>query len=114
LFVLAGYAWGPSNSTKCPSTYFRIATEDACDAAAAANGKTYVGPASPSPNRPKGCFWNEEGGNNVFFNPDPVGAAFPRRLPLCIGALNPSTAISCAAPIRSYKRGERCSACSGV
>ena len=114
LFVLAGYAWGPSNSTKCPSTFFRIATEDACDAAAAANGKTYVGPASLSPGRPKGCFWNEQGGSNVFFNTDPVGSAFPRRLPLCIGALNPSTAISCAAPIRSYKRGERCSTSSDV
>jgi hypothetical protein len=82
----AGYAWGPSDSTKCPSNFFHIATEDACKAAAAANGKTYGGPASPNPDRPKGCFWNEENGNNVFFNTDPVGAAFPRRLPLCIGA----------------------------
>jgi len=87
LFVLAGYAWGPSNSTKCPSTYFRIATEDACEAAAVANGKTYAGPTStPQPDRPKGCYWNEQGGSSVFFNTDPVGSAFPRRLPLCIGA----------------------------
>ncbi len=85
LFVLAGYAWGQSNSAKCPATFFRIATEDTCSIAAAANGKTYGGPYA-SPDRPKGCFWNEEGGSNVFFNTDPVGAAFPRRLPLCIGA----------------------------
>ena len=98
LFVLAGYAWGPSNSTKCPSTYFRIATEDACDAAAAANGKTYAGRYA-GPDYPKDCSWYKaEDGDAVYFNADPVGSADPSSRPLCIGA--PLRALRRCASVR--------------
>jgi hypothetical protein len=80
----AGYTWAPANSNKCPATFFRIATEDACSVAAAANGKTYGGKFS-NPTGAKGCFWYQ-GANEVFFNTDPVGSAGLGELPLCIGA----------------------------
>ena len=94
--LFAGYTWAPRNSNKCPATFSRIATADACSVAAAANGKTYAGQLS-DPTASKGCFWYQEfGSNDVFFNSDPVGSADPSKLPLCIGAPLRRQCVRCA------------------
>jgi hypothetical protein len=47
-------------------------------------GKDWNAAPTNSANRPSGCFWNEQGGTNVFFNTHVTGAGFPRRLLLCV------------------------------
>ncbi len=78
-----GYVWGDSGSAACPANSLAITSAEACARAAAAMGKDWAG-NSDAAERPSGCFWNEQGGTNVFFNTHVNGSGFPRRLLLCV------------------------------
>jgi hypothetical protein len=79
-----GYEFGGSGSNECPAHSLKITSTEACASAAAAMGKDWSASPTNVENRPSGCFWNEQGGTNVFFNTHVNGSGFPRRLLLCV------------------------------
>ena len=79
-----GYVWGDSGSAACPANSLAITSAEACARAAAAMGKDWSADPTDMAERPSGCFWNEQGGTNVFFNTHVNGSGFPRRLLLCV------------------------------
>ena len=52
----AGYAWGEDGSNECPTSYFAIDTAAACEIAATAAGKAYIGSVYPDPSFPSFFF----------------------------------------------------------
>ncbi len=87
----AGYAWGEDGSNQCPASHFAIVTAAACETAATAAGKAYIGSVT-DPSSPSGCFFHQ--GNNggaLVFNADPVGAGYPGTQLLCSGAARSRT-----------------------
>ena len=91
--TFADYMWGTSDSNECPPNSVRITSAERCKAAATAMGKHWADDPTNTPDRPRGCYWNEAGGNNVFLNKHPVGSGLVARLLLC--------AVGGALPIRS-------------
>jgi hypothetical protein len=82
----AGYAWGEDGSNQCPTSYYAIVNAAACETAAAAAGKDYLG-RSTDPSSPSGCFFLQRSGGFVF-NADAVGAGVRGAQLLCSGAAN--------------------------
>jgi hypothetical protein len=86
----AGYAWGENGSNQCPTSYYAIVNAVACDTAATAAGKAYLG-SETDRFSPSGCYFHQFG-NGCFFNDAAVGAGVPRKLLLCSGAAPPRMA----------------------
>jgi hypothetical protein len=80
----AGYAWGEDGSNQCPTSYYAIVNEAACETAATAAGKAYVR-SETDPSYPSGCYLYQDGGG-FFFNADVVGAGVLGVQLLCSGA----------------------------
>ena len=80
----AGYAWGEDGSNQCPTSYYAIVTAAACESAAAAAGKAYIG-SETDPSYPSGCFFYQDDAG-FYFNADAVGAGYPGTQLLCSGA----------------------------
>ena len=80
----AGYAWGEDGSNQCPASYYAIDTEAACESAAAAAGKAYIG-SETDPSYPSGCFFYQDD-DGFCFNAAAVGAGYPGTQLLCSGA----------------------------
>jgi hypothetical protein len=68
----AGYAWGEDGSNRCPASHFAIDDAAACETAAAAAGKAYIG-SETEPSYPSGCFFYQDD-DGFYFNADAVGA----------------------------------------
>ena len=81
----AGYSWGEDGSNQCPTSYYAIVNAAACETAAAAAGKAYLGSAT-DPSYPSGCFFYQGDNDGFYFNADAVGAGNPGTLLLCSGA----------------------------
>jgi hypothetical protein len=88
----AGYAWGEDGSNQCPTSYYAIGDEAACESAASAAGKVYYGSDTRS-SYPSGCYLYQEL-QFVVFNDDAVGAGVPSTQLLCSGAARSRTAGS--------------------
>jgi hypothetical protein len=90
----AGYAWGEDGSNQCPASYYAIDTAAACQSAATAAGKAYIG-SETDRFSPSGCYFHQ-GGNfynaGLYFNDAAVGAGVPRTQLLCSGAARSRTA----------------------
>ncbi len=84
----AGYAWGEDGSNQCPTSYFAIINAAACETAATAAGKAYIGTVT-DPSYPSGCFFDNAG---LFFNDAAVGAGYRGTQLLCSGAARSRTA----------------------
>jgi hypothetical protein len=82
----AGYAWGEDGSNRCPIFYYAIVNEAACQTAAAAAGKAYLG-SETDPSHPSGCYLHQRFDGFVF-NADAVGAGVRGAQLLCSGAAN--------------------------
>ena len=82
----AGYAWGEDGSNQCPTSYYAIVNEAACETAAAAAGKDYFG-SETDPSYPSGCYSGQRYGG-FFFNADAVGVGVRGTQLLCSGAAN--------------------------
>ena len=80
----AGYAWGADGSNQCPTSHYAIDIAAACETAAAAAGKDYIG-SETEPFSPSGCYFYP-GIGGFFFNADAVGAGVPGAQLLCSGA----------------------------
>jgi hypothetical protein len=80
----AGYAWGEDGSNRCPASYYAIVTAAACETAAAAAGKAYLG-SETAPSYPSGCFFYQDD-DGFYFNAAAVGAGAPDTQLLCFGA----------------------------
>ena len=86
----AGYAWGEDGSNQCPTSYIAIVNAVACESAATAAGKAYIG-SETDPSYPSGCyFYHDDDG--FYFNADAVGAGNPGTQLLCSGAARSRTA----------------------
>ena len=88
--VCAGaYAAGTLGSNECPTDYFRIEAEGACQIAAAAAGQAYKGSESDS-GWPRGCYSYSalltSGSSGVYFNKATTGAGQGNSKLLCSGA----------------------------
>jgi hypothetical protein len=81
----AGYAWGVDGSNQCPTSHYAIVNEAACEAAAAAAGKAYLG-SETVPYLPSGCYIYQQDGGGFYLNADAVGAGVPGAQLLCSGA----------------------------
>ena len=79
----AAYAWGGDGGSQCPTRYYRIVYEAACESAAAAAGARYDGTASEYA-YPSGCVYLQGGG--VYLNTHPTGSGSPGAQLLCSGA----------------------------
>ena len=98
-FCAAAYAWGDSSDNTCPKNAVRIGSKEACHRAADVMGMDWAG-SNNLTDRPRGCFWNEEGGRHVFFNAHPVGSGHARRLPLCLVGTAPlALPATCPPPL---------------
>jgi hypothetical protein len=86
VYAAPTYVYGDWGSNECPAGYVRITDASACETAATAMGKVWLADPTDTVDRPSGCFWNEEGGSNVFLNSHLIGSGYPRRLLLCTGA----------------------------
>jgi hypothetical protein len=87
----AGYAWGEDGSNQCPASYYRIVNAAACESAAAAAGKAYLGSfKDPDPYSPSGCYFYK-GNDGFYFNADAVGAGKRGAQLLCSGAARSRT-----------------------
>ncbi len=82
----AGYAWGEVGSNQCPTSYYAIVNAAACEIAATAAGKAYLG-SWTVPSLPSGCFFFQRYGG-FYFNADAVGAGVPGAQLLCSGGAN--------------------------
>ena len=80
----AGYAWGEDGSNQCPTSYYAIINEAACETAARAAGKDYRG-RETDPSYPSGCFFGQRY-DGFYFNADAVGAGVRGAQLLCSGA----------------------------
>jgi hypothetical protein len=90
----AGYAWGEDGSNRCPTSYYAIDTAAACESAATAAGKAYIGTVT-GPSYPSGCFFDNAGlyfQSGFYFNADAVGAGVRGTQLLCSGAARSQTA----------------------
>jgi hypothetical protein len=90
----AGYVWGDPGSNECPANSVRITSAEACATGAAAMGMHWAAEPTNRTVRPRGCFWNEEDGSNVFLNVDAVGSGYPRRLLLCAVSCNGTVSMT--------------------
>ncbi len=81
----AGYAWGDDGSNQCPTSYYAIDNAAACETAAAAAGKAYLG-SETDPSDPSGCYFDQGDNGGCYFNADAVGAGNPGTQLLCSGA----------------------------
>ena len=81
----AGYAWGEDGSNQCPTSYYAIVNAAACETAAAAAGKAYLGSAT-DPSYPSGCYVYQGDNAGFYFNADAVGAGVRGTQLLCSGA----------------------------
>jgi hypothetical protein len=79
----AGYAWGEDGSNQCPTSYFAIINAAACETAATAAGKAYIGSVTDRFS-PSGCYFHQ-GKTGFYFNDDAVGAGSDGKLLLCSG-----------------------------
>jgi hypothetical protein len=79
----AGYAWGEDGSNQCPTSYYAINIEAACETAATAAGKFYIS-SETDPSTPSGCYFYP-GIGGFFLNADEVGAGVPGAQLLCSG-----------------------------
>jgi hypothetical protein len=86
----AGYAWGEDGSNQCPTSYYAIDTAAACESAAAAAGKAYLGSETDT-HDPSGCYFYQ-GKAGFYFNDDAVGAGDRGKQLLCSGAARSRTA----------------------
>ncbi len=86
----AGYAWGKYGSNQCPTSYYAIVNEAACESAATAAGEAYRGSVTV-PYSPSGCYLDKEGGG-CRFNADAVGSGHRDLQLLCSGAARSRTA----------------------
>jgi hypothetical protein len=84
----AGYARGEDGSNQCPTRFYAIVNAAACETAATAAGKAYIGRVT-EPNSPSGCFFDQWGG--IRFNADAVGAGRHGEQLLCSGAARSRT-----------------------
>ncbi len=82
----AGYAWGEDWSNRCPTSYYAIFNEAACETAAAAAGEAYVG-SWTVPSLPSGCFFFQRYGG-FYLNAGAVGAGVRGAQLLCSGTAN--------------------------
>jgi hypothetical protein len=80
----AGYAWGEDGRNRCPARYYVIVNAAACESAATAAGKAYIGNET-DPSYPSGCYFYF-GDNGFYFNADAVGDGNPGTQLLCSGA----------------------------
>jgi hypothetical protein len=84
----AGYAWSKDGSNQCPTSYYAIINAAACETAAAAAGKAYIGGVT-DPSFPTGCYF-DQGGNfynaGLYFNDAAVGFGVRGTQLLCSGA----------------------------
>jgi hypothetical protein len=111
----AGYAWGEDGSNRCPASYFAIDTAAACETAATAAGKAYIG-SETDPSYPSGCYVYQGDNAGFYFNADAVGAGYPGRQLLCSGAallarpakapcgVEDSSALGCSRATMGYSR----------
>ena len=81
----AGYAWGADGSNRCPTSYYAIVNAAACETAATAAGKAYIG-SETDPSYPSGCYFYQGDNAGCYFNADAVGAGAPGTQLLCSGA----------------------------
>jgi hypothetical protein len=86
----AGYAWGEDGSNQCPASYYAIVTAAACESAATAAGKDYVG-SWTDPSFPSGCYFYQDD-DGFYFNAAAVGAGVRGTPLLCSGAARSRTA----------------------
>jgi hypothetical protein len=80
----ADYAWGEDGSNRCPTSYYTIVNEAACETAATAAGEGYFG-IRTDPSFPSGCYLHQRIGGFVF-NADAVGTGVRGTQLLCSGA----------------------------
>ena len=83
LMRAAAYARGGDGDNECPTRYYRIVNEAACESAAAAAGALYIGNFSQYA-YPSGCLSLQ--GQGVYLNTDPTGFGYPGAQLLCSGA----------------------------
>ena len=81
----ADYAWGEDGSNQCPTSYYAIVNAAACETAATAAGKAYIGNET-DPSYPSGCYFYRGANAGFYFNADAVGAGNRGTLLLCSGA----------------------------
>ena len=84
-FCAAGYAWGEDGSNQCPTSYYAIINAAACESAAAAAGKAYIG-SETDPSSPSGCYFDQGDNAGCYFNAAAVGTGEPGLRLLCSGA----------------------------
>jgi hypothetical protein len=106
----AAYARGGDGDNECPTRYYRIVDEAACQSAARAARERYERTVSDS-GYPSGCFSFQ--GQGVYLNTLPTGSDhYPGAQLLCSGATplarpaytlrNPPMAVSTGVPRRYY------------
>ena len=81
----AGYAWGEVGSNRCPASHFAIINAAACETAATAAGKAYIG-SETDPSSPSGCYFDQGDNGGLWFNAAAVGTGEPGLRLLCSGA----------------------------
>ncbi len=91
---------GGTNSDGCPSTFFRIETEAACETLAAIAGANMYAGSEEYSYYPIGCFWHTVSGK-VYWNTHVSGASNSFAKPLCAGPPHAHTAALRAAGMRT-------------
>ena len=81
----AGYAWGEDGSNRCPTSYYKIDMPAACETAAAAAGKAYLG-SETDPSYPSGCYFYLGDNAGFYFTADAVGTGKRGTQLLCSSA----------------------------
>ncbi len=84
----AGYAWGEDGSNQCPASYYAIVNAAACESAATAAGKAYIGSVT-DPSFPSGCYFHQGSSfynAGLYFNDVAVGFGYRGTQLLCSGA----------------------------
>jgi hypothetical protein len=110
LMRAAAYARGGDGDNECPTRYYRILNEAACQSAATATRERYERTVSYYA-YPSGCFSFQ--GQGVYLNTDPTGCDYyPGAQLLCSGATllarpaytlrNPPMAVPTGVPRRCY------------
>ena len=79
----AAYARAGDGGNQCPTSYYRIVNEAACESAAAAAGELYYGTDSAA-YYPSGCVYLQ--GDAVYLNTHPTGSGSSGAQLLCSGA----------------------------
>jgi hypothetical protein len=83
LMRAAAYARGGDGDNECPTRYYRIVNEAACQSAATAARERYDGTVLTSYD-PSGCFYSQ--GQGAHLNTFPTGSGSPGTQLLCSGA----------------------------